>query len=484
MTLDRREFLLGGGALAAAAVGCGPLGRARRYDLCIIGSGFAGTFLGLRAVEHGLHTIMLEAGSSPQRLPDPNSLEASFQFASNGPIDYPVNATRAIAVGGASRHWGGVTTRLWPSDLRMKSEFGRAADWPIAYEDLEPYYCQAEHLLGVQGHTPIAGAEPPRDCAYPGAKAGPYRSPRIECTGGEAVFFPLAYSRRNGSFALRLMDEEIPKFERSPLGTLVEDRQVTRIVTVDGKTVDHVEVRGLAGSAQRVHAKCFVLAAGVVESARLLLLSRSSWFPEGLGNRHGVVGHYFNEHPSLEVRFEQRAGLDLPLGHHRTCSLNDAQRRAGLNACQFQLDVWRNGSARWMVQPEIEPRYENHVSLSSSRTDPLGNSLPQVDFAYSERDQRTLGTFKELLPRAKRELADPSAAIEDQDRWRAHPAGTCRMGLDERTAVVDRENRVFGIDNLFVSGACTFPTSGTANPTNTVVAMTLRLADHLRDRFL
>lgn len=482
MGLNRREFLLGGGALAAAAVGCGRLRWAERYDLCIIGSGFAGTFLGLRAVEHGLHTIMLEAGSSPQRLPDANSLESSFRFANSGPIDYPINRTRAIGVGGASRHWGGVTTRLWPSDFRMKSEFGLAVDWPISYEDLELYYCQAEQLLRVQGYPPIEGAEPPRECAYPGAKTEPYRPPSIECIGKDAVFFPLAYSRRNGSFAVRLLDEEIPRFDESPWGSLVEDRQVTRIVTVNGKTVDHVEVRGLDGSVRRVRARCFVLAAGVVESARLLLLSRSSWFPEGLGNRHGLVGHYFNEHPSLEARFEQRADANLPYGHHRTCTLNDAQRRAGLNACQFQLDVWRDGSARWMVQPEVEPRYENHVTLSRSRTDPFGNPLPELDLSYSERDQRTLDTFEGLLQRAKRELAGPDAEIEDENRWRAHPAGTCRMGLDERTGVVDRHNQVFGIDNLFVSGASTFPTSGTANPTNTVVAMTLRLADHLRDR--
>ena len=66
------------------------------------------------------------------------------------------------------------------------------------------------------------------------------------------------------------------------------------------------------------------------------------------------------------------------------------------------------------------------------------------------------------------------------ERWRAHPSGTCRMGFDELSGVVDRDNRVFGTSNLYVSGACVFPTSGTANPTLTVVAMTLRLADHLK----
>jgi choline dehydrogenase-like flavoprotein len=106
--------------------------------------------------------------------------------------------------------------------------------------------------------------------------------------------------------------------------------------------------------------------------------------------------------------------------------------------------------------------------------------LPELHLDYSERDLRTLATLKGLLGQAKRELAAPDAEIRDEVRWRAHPAGTCRMGFDEATGVVDHDNRVFGIANLFVSGASTFPTSGTANPTNTVVAMTLRLADYLR----
>ena len=86
---------------------------------------------------------------------------------------------------------------------------------------------------------------------------------------------------------------------------------------------------------------------------------------------------------------------------------------------------------------------------------------------------------KEFFPsQASAMDADPSAARKMQG-WRAHPSGTCRMGFDDASAVVDRNNRVFGVTNLYVSGACTFPTSGTANPTLTVVALTLRLSDHL-----
>ncbi len=480
MGFTRRDFLIGSGAvLASSAVGCAPDDSS--YDLCIIGSGFAGTFLGLRAVQHGLRTVIVEAGSSPEKGGSPESLEPSFRFRNAGSQSYPVNGTRAIAVGGASRHWGGVTTRLWPEDFRMKSEFGRLVDWPIGFDDLAPYYCDAEAFLLPRGYAFVPGAEPPRPCAYPNQRTGPYRDPGVRIEGKEVAYFPLAHSRRGGNFATRLFDEEIPSFVQSDLGTLIEDRQVTDIVTLDGKNIDHVKLHSLGGRPKELRAKVFVVAAGVVESCRLLLASRSNWFPDGLGNRHGQLGHYFNVHPSLQTKFDLRPDLDLPQGHHRTCSLNAAYRRDGINACQYQLDVLASGAARWKAQPEIEPNYGNFVTLSRTETDSFGIPLPEVHFGYTERDQRTLERNYASLEVAKRELGAAGGTVNDHDRWRAHPAGTCRMGFDEKTGVVDRNNRVFGLDNLFVSGACTFPTSGTANPTNTVVAMTLRLADHLKD---
>lgn len=482
MAITRREFLVGSGALVAAStIGCAsrdPTDGA--YDLCIIGSGFAGTYLGLRAVEHGLRTVIVEAGASPQRGGSPEALEESFRFRNKGSESYPVNGTRAIAVGGASRHWGGVTTRLWPEDFRMQSEFGRLVDWPIGFDDLASYYCEAETLLCTKGYGFVAGAEPDRPCPYPTVKEGPYRDPGVRIEGRQVAYFGVPHSRRGGNFAVRLFDQEVPDFVASPLGTLIEDRQVTNVVTLDGKSVDHVELKGISGRARKLRARYYVIAAGVVESCRLLLASRSSWFPEGLGNQHAQVGHYFNVHPSLQTKFDLRPDLGLPEGHHRTCGLNEAYRREGLNACQYQIDVLADGAARWKAQPEIEPSYDSYVALSRTETDAFGVPLPEVHLAYTDRDRRSLARNYATLETARRELGVPGAESKEHDRWRAHPAGTCRMGFDETNGVVDRNNKVFGIDNLFVSGACTFPTSGTANPTNTVVAMTLRLADHIR----
>ncbi len=460
--LTRRELLIGGtAALASSALGCRIGGDGEVFDLCIVGSGFAGTFLGLRAVENGLRTVMIEAG---------RGLAPSFGFTNSGSVSYPINQTRHIGLGGGSNLWAGVVMRLWPEDFRMRSEFAIQTDWPITYEELRPYYCEAEQLLATSGFPPVEDAEPPRACPYPHRPDYGYTSPDVRIEGVAPAFFPVAVSRR-GNQPVRLIDRELIQFRESPYGTILEDRQAMRFMTLDGRTVDHVEVRGPNGAVSRIRARKFVTAAGVIESARLLLLSRSRLFPDGLGNSRGLVGRYFNMHPWFRTVIQGEGGL--PRGWFRTYSLSDTYRKEGFNACWFDLVV-RNGKHEWRIAPEIEPRFENRVSLSSETMDEFGTMLPNLHMSYSRRDRRTFRRSKSAIVSSTR-----GEAAHFTQHWLGHPYGTCRMGSDEASGVVDSNNRVFGIDNLYVSGASTFPTPGTANPTNTVVAMTLRLADHL-----
>ena len=270
---------------------------------------------------------------------------------------------------------------------------------------------------------------------------------------------------------------ERPRIPGSPCAGA--ERQATRIVTLDGQTVDHLETRGSDGSALDIQARHYVVAAGTIESARLLLLSRSPWFPNGLGNQYDLLGRHFNVHPSLQTWFKHDRTFGQISGGFRTYTFNNLYRREGLNACHFQLVVRGPNKVRLRAEPEIEPRGENRVSLNRSQADRFGNPLPDVRLTYSERDKRTFARAREVLRQARNDLGAREGSVRDLTRWEGHPAGTCRMGFDERTGVVDANNRVFEMENLFVSGACTFPTSGTANPTCTVVAMTLRLADHL-----
>jgi len=264
---------------------------------------------------------------------------------------------------------------------------------------------------------------------------------------------------------------------------LLHGHSVTSLVTLDGRTLDHVLLSSGEAPASKVHAKLFVLAAGVVESARLLLVSRSRFFPDGLGNGRDLVGRFFNVHPTLRWEFESATEVAaLPSDNdspNRTYAYMDEYRRRGLNAAHFQLRRGKNGAIILKMQPEIEPRRANRVSLSKSDRDRKGNPVADLTFPYGARDPQTFEAGGEDLMAQIQALGTKNVDIKRSEKWRFHPAGTLRMARDEKTGVVDPNNQLFGIDNLFVSGASTFPTSGTANPTETVVALSHRLADHL-----
>lgn len=487
MKLTRRAVLAGGFSTAVVSMlpGCGWSGRGwsesefsdaemGRFDVCVIGSGFAGTHLGLQLVEAGYRTAIVEVGDERGL-----STRDAFEVQNTGKIDYAANATRAIVLGGTSSIWSGVVNRLRPADFHLSSTYGMDVDWPISYEDLAPYYCQAETALAARGRPFRPGAEPPRSCEYPLAIPGPYVSLERTFEGQPVPFFSVPLSKRNDQ-PVRLVDEEIPRFERSPMASLFVRHRISRLITEDGHSIAHAEVQTPSGAREKLRARYFVVASGVIESPRLLLLSRSQWFPDGLGNRQGLVGANFVEHPTSRIRFKSNLGVDLGNEGYRTYVFNEWARGQGLSAYSYQLHVGPTGAAEWKVQPEMEPVLDNRVTLSRQDVDSFGDPIPSLSFNYTQRDEETIRAGQGYFLSEAIAMGADANELEVLENFRAHPAGTCRMGFDESDGVVDRNNRVFGISNLFVSGASVYPVSGTSNPTLSVVAMTLRLADHLK----
>jgi choline dehydrogenase-like flavoprotein len=133
------------------------------------------------------------------------------------------------------------------------------------------------------------------------------------------------------------------------------------------------------------------------------------------------------------------------------------------------------------ISPEVEPQASNRVTLSGKSVDPLGFPVPDLHVSHSERDRKSFARVKAIGDQIRRDFGTREL-LAFQSRIHSHPAGTCRMGFNAENGVVDRNLKVFGIDNLYVSGGSVFPVSGTANPTDTVVALTLRLGDHLIER--
>ena len=214
MKISRRQLLAAGAASVGAQVlGLGTAGchvargkpgwSSESYDLCIVGSGFAGIHLALRAVDHGMKTIVIEAG---------HRLAGSFEYSTSGDVAYPIGAARQIMAGGTSAHWTGATSRMWPHNFRVLTDSGSLVDWPIRYEDLADYYCQSEQLLSVRGSAlEQAGAEPPRSCDFPIELEANYADPDLTIDDRRLAFFLRPRSMR-GKQPVRLAPVEVPRY--------------------------------------------------------------------------------------------------------------------------------------------------------------------------------------------------------------------------------------------------------------------------------
>ena len=140
---------------------------------------------------------MLEAGQWLAPDADPDGDTSLFPSRSTGDYAFPIDATRTIGVGGTSRKWNGVVTRLLPSDFRARSASGVFADWPIGYDSLARYYCEAEQAMHVSGGPFERGAEPDRTCPYP-VQSAAYTSPAPLFPSQSLAFFPLPFGTRGG----------------------------------------------------------------------------------------------------------------------------------------------------------------------------------------------------------------------------------------------------------------------------------------------
>lgn len=470
--------------IAAGALACGrtPGGeRAADFDVCIIGSGFAGTFLGLRLVERGIRTVMLEAGPwlGPDANPDGDT--SLFPSRSTGDYAFPIDANRTIGVGGTSRKWNGVVTRLLPSDFRARSASGVFADWPISYDTLANYYCEAEQAMHASGGPFQHGAEPDRTCAYP-VQSAAYTSAASLFPSQPMAFFPLPFGARGGA-PLRLDQEEVPRFVAAPSATFLPEHPAAALVMRGSNQLDAVEVRQSNGAATQIRARYFVVAAGVIETARLLLTSQSRAFPNGIGNTHGLVGRGFNAHPRFRIvtpaaRANAYAGY---AGIHRTYAGHDSGRRAGGNGVLADVHLGAP-DITVDVMLELEAAAANRITLASEgERDKWGRPLALLEANWTARDGQT----KAQALAFQRELTTalvPGAATETPAlRW-FHPAGTCPMAHRPDEGVVDPDCRVFGVDNLYLAGSSVFRVAGSGNPTLTIVALALRLGDHLLQR--
>ena len=495
-------------------------------DLAIIGGGAAGITLARAFAGSGVSVCLVESGGL-----EPDLEVQSLYQGENAGINYSPSATRLRFFGGSTNHWGGYCRPLDAIDFEQR-DWVPFSGWPIAVDELAPYYTQATDIVEI-------GSGRFDDLDYWQQVTGE-RLPEFTTGRMRLQFVQFSPPTRFGS---RYRSE----LETAANIHILLNANVTRISASENtRGVNRLAVRTLNGLRHNVTARYYVLAAGGLENARILLLSNDV-VPAGLGNQNDVVGRYFMEHPHLSG-FAEMVVADLqrlpPImrqrvmaeGRYANAAFNPtpkflrenrllnasfmmgvagkymagrspdpanakdsnrygmlmAARRFLVDDSRFLTDEQSGNVGVWLgigSSCEQVPNPDSRVSLSEQR-DALGLPRIKLDWRLTEQDRLSFYTHLRSLALEFGALGIGrlQLTVANQHDWPqpvsggSHHMGTTRMDENPLRGVVDRHCKVHGIDNLYLAGSSVFTTSGVSNPTLTIVALTLRLADHLKDR--
>lgn len=546
-----------------------PLATLPEYDLCVVGSGPAGTTIANELAGRGFSICVLESGrKKPTRHGDRLREVESEGIAIK-------DWSRERVLGGASTTWAGLSSFLDPIDLEPR-EWVPHSGWPIAHAELLRWYDQA----ALRYRFPTRDDFGPEGFGALRARGG--LQPELRRVE-EKVFLACAKPQDFGREFRSLYESEKADLYLDATVLRLETRPEGDRDAGGGETrVRRARVRTSGGRELVLCARVFVLACGGIENARILLQSRDAC-PAGLGNERDQVGRRFMNHPknyygivrlaravtaapywfgSLHRGFAGYGGLRLDARTQRERRLLNSYVRleplfpwsgdtgveslvllakksrflvSGISKGQGELVELRDYSETgddselqnerksafgWLAlfgnivahapsvlaylwfrlvpgqRPrvrrvrlrnflEMEPDPENRVTLGEGR-DPNGEPLPRVRHFPSELDRRSIVALHEVLEEelARTGLGTLEGDLAHEDPWpidqdASHHIGSTRMGRDPASSVVDPDLRVHGTENLYLAGASVFPTSGCANPTFTIVALSIRLAEHL-----
>ncbi len=477
-------------------------------DICVIGSGITGCIMAVEFARKGFSVTILEAG---QKMGFPNPQRDAF--VSNGETDYPLNLRRSRRIGGSSHCWAGLSPRFHPTDFRMRTLYGTADDWPISYEELEPFYLRAERALGVYGQDKGSLA-PPRSAGYPMPPPfypdllrvqGVYRRAGIETCALAKALTSRPYEGRRAGTLYRADKVHLQQALKTGRVKLISNAVVRRLETDKKSRVKRAVYQGIGTPEKTAEASLFILACGGVENVRVLRLSSSEKFPDGLANGSGFVGAYFMDHPSVifgyrmnrRVSFAEYALHSFQWYDHgrrpdRAAMLMEAHGYPGIKSVVRSSGLWGDVLKRRIrkevglsltlaMMAEQLPDRKNFVGLDSAKKDLFGDPVPLIHYGYAS------GGAGAVLEEAVRILKGVVGALGGGAQvsftknvsGTAHHTGTCRMGKNADTSVVNPFQQSHEVPNLYVVGTSSFVTGGAANPTLTAVALALRTADQI-----
>lgn len=512
-------------------------------DAIVIGTGAGGAPLLARLAKAGLKVVALEAGKYWKPTEDfPTDERAQEKLfwnderlsAGDDPLPFG-NNNSGTGVGGSTLHYTAYTPRVHPDDLHIRSEFGVGEDWPFGFDQIEPYYDEIEHFLGVSGPAhypwgptrqrsyalgplPVNGAGQLMEagCKELGIKTSPAANAALS-----AGYYQAGVGHRpacaNRGFcqagcnigAKASMDVTYIPLALHYGAEIRPESFVTQLVRdSSGKISEVVYIRNGAEERQKSH---FVfLCAGTVETPRLLLMN-------GLANSSGQVGRNVMAHTALQIwgefdddvrpykgipgalisedthRPANRTGggaairpadfvggyLLQSIGVMPVTYISQMARARGLWGQDLkQAAAAYNHVAGINILGDCLPYERNYLELSDEK-DARGLPKPRVYFSNGENEERMTAHANQVM----RDIWDAAGA---KNVWayprNAHVIGTCRMGHDASRAVVNAEGRSFDIPNLYISDNSTFPSALSVNPALTIMALSLRTADRFLER--
>jgi choline dehydrogenase-like flavoprotein len=500
----------------------------------IIGSGAGGGTLCNELCQKGIKVVVLEAGAMQS--------SASFindEWKSFGQIAWldarTTSGTWRVAkdfaglpawicktVGGTTTHWAGASLRLQDHELKAKTTYGGLAganlmDWPLTLKDLEPYYARAENKMGVTRTNGIPGLPGNNNfkVMYAGATKLGYKEVH---TGNMAIN---SQPRDGRSQCLQLgfcfqgcktgakwstLYTELPKADATGLMDLRPESHVTRIEHDAKGRVNAVIYFDKAGKEQRQKARIVCVAGNSIETPRLLLLSASPMFKDGLANSSGQVGRNYMRHltgsvygmfknPVHMYRGTTMAGIVRDEAVHdprrgfvggyelETLSLGVPFMAAFLNpggwGADFAeyMDNYSRLAGMWIVGEDM-PRESNRVTLNSAVKDRWGSPVPNVHYDDHPNDL----AMREHAFRQGQRVYEAAGAIKSY-RTPPYPSthnlGTCRMGASAADSVCNAHGQTHDVSNLFISDGSQFTTGGAENPTLTIVTLAIRQAEYI-----
>jgi choline dehydrogenase-like flavoprotein len=511
------------------------------YDVIVIGSGAGGGTLAHRLATTGKRILLLERGDWLAR--EPENWSAHDVFVENRYVSpdtwydgdgRPFQPQVHYFVGGATKLYGAALYRLRAEDFgELAHHDGVSPAWPIGYDEMEPYYTEAEQMYRVRGARGEDPTEPPASAPYPFPAL--VHEPRIqklsddlEAAGYRPFHAPCGVMRDDSnppfSTCVRCAtcdgfpclvhakaDAEVlgvrPALEYPNVTLLTNARAVRLETDAAGTTVTGV-VAEHDGGTETFRGDLVVVSCGAANSAALLLASATDRHPDGLANGSGQVGRNYMFHNSQAVLalskdenptvFQKTLGLndfyfrgrdvDYPLGNIQMVGKSTAPMYRGEKPLQTKLaptwsldEVARHAVDFWLSTEDL-PRPDNRVTLRGDGSIALAytpsNEVPKQKLYEHLRE--ILGHLgldhHHLIPRHAYLKNDiPVAGC-------AHQAGTCRFGSDPGSSVLDVDCRAHELDNLYVVDTSFFPSIGAVNPALTAMANALRVGDRIGER--